>query len=102
MAKDIFIFRHQSGGFINEFIFNDPPTPQQTEAVKKICAVRYGTKHGKTKSEYWLKVFRLPVLSPHDIISVKAEEPGSTTTEAAIPSPTVSATARVDPPKGAK
>jgi hypothetical protein len=94
----IYMLRHQAGGFIPEFIFAAPPTDQQFGAVKRLCEIRYGTHHGKTKEEHWLRIIEIPVRGPEDLPMPKP--PGdSVKNTAGLPPPGVTAVGHVRNPK---
>lgn len=93
----VFMFRHQAGGVLSEFVFGEVPTPDQAAAVRKLCDARFGTTHRKTGEAYWLRLVRMPVLSPIDPI-MAAEAPASPTSNVTVlHPPTVKGTGTVTP-----
>ena len=81
----VYMFRHTAAGFVQDFIFAEPPTAQQTSVVQKLCEFRYGTFHAKTKEEYWLRVVEIPLRGKEDL--PLPERPGANVSNIANMSP---------------
>jgi len=70
MSK-VYLLRHQAHGYVTEFPFANPPSEEQTEAVRRFCFQLHGFGHPKTPTEpYYLKLVELDCLGPNDVPEV--------------------------------
>lgn len=97
MTKVYFV-RHQAHGILPGFVFGQPPTAKQQDAIARICAATHGSAHPKTKEPYWFKVVEVSVLGADAEIATP-ELRGVSSNEAALPAPTVEGVGHVENPK---
>lgn len=66
----VYMPRHQMTGVLHQFVFSEPPTDAQLDAIRDFVESSHGTHHKKTKERFWLTVVEVPVLDSSAEIEV--------------------------------
>jgi hypothetical protein len=75
----MWIARHQQGGYLHQFIFEQYPTEQQAAGLEAYCAGKYGTIHPVKGTPWFLRFEELKPLGAQDTIPVVDESAISST-----------------------
>jgi hypothetical protein len=110
--EKLYFVRHQNEGVLHQFPFKQPPTQAQMEPIVNELARRHGT-HAKQKvynedgtvtltkgDELFFRIIEVEVLGPNDMPQIAPQRTGpSISSTADVPTLSVRAEARVDPPE---
>lgn len=60
--KSIYMVRHQAGGFLHEFLFEQEPTDEQLAPIYRLMKYRHGSEHPVLGGEMWLRVCKMDLI----------------------------------------
>lgn len=97
----VFMLRHQSGGFLSQFVLREEPTAEQLAHAMAWCCEKFGGEHPKSGERYWLRVVEVPVIDEAELIPLSLQlDQGRTSNVVDIHAPTLDAVGHVSEKKG--